>query len=731
MASKPPPFQLKSLRLGKFNILDEKTLKDDIKRLYDVLRYYGYYQGRVLADTDKGGRRLLYKLEQVAPPTPYFRYERVRVKIRVAEGPRATVESLNIKFEDRDRQRVARQQLDKLGLGVASFLKDLPLETKGAFSTPKYKSLKVELLRRLQKRSFAMGKVRGRAFVKVAGSKKGPTALVEIRVRPGPPCIFGKLKISGNKAIPQKLIRTFLEFKPGEKYTLDKILNTRKRLMALEVFEVVNFTPKIQEAEPVGDGRYRIPITLEVKEDKFQTLRFGVGISLDGDRQKLQGNVQYTIHNLFGSLQKLEFQATPGVAWFPDIFNPVNFTPDVLSTLTFTQPIFFGKKRADFDIRMLYNFSTVLGSDEYYHQFRPSVSYLYPFWTGFTSRSSWNFEIAVNVFDPLRLESSSYFLGYLEQSFVLDLRDNPVNTTRGILASVTVQAGALDFLMVKASAELRYYIPLPLDMVLAGRVRYGIMFSSRTDPSDFSFIDDKEELRIAKVQDRTPWTQRFFSGGPNNVRGWNTRFLGPLVCQRRGQIYRYAYNRNGERVRVLVQQNSATPRNIAGIQRQGDGRRCHSEAGSVLRSQMSDMAKRYGHLPSEEGRVGASVLPEKRTLQVVPMGGEHIMEASLELRIPFTFLRRLPSYRKVKSSFLYNLSIALFVDAGVVQMEPRIFDEQGQLALDLMPSISVGAGIRYKTVIGTFSLDFAWRLNPDIALYPLQSQWKIHFSISQ
>ena len=119
---------------------------------------------------------------------------------------------------------------------------------------------------------------------------------------------------------------------------------------------------------------------------------------------------------------------------------------------------------------------------------------------------------------------------------------------------------------------------------------------------------------------------------------------------------------------------------------------------------------------------------------MVRLGGEHLIEGSIELKLPFQFLKRTNLYRHTRPfwlGFLSDFSLALFVDAGIVQMVPRIFNDEGNIARDLVPNVSVGAGLRYKTGIGYISLDFAYRINAAIDRYPLQSPFKVHFSISQ
>ena len=147
-------------------------------------------------------------------------------------------------------------------------------------------------------------------------------------------------------------------------------------------------------------------------------------------------------------------------------------------------------------------------------------------------------------------------------------------------------------------------------------------------------------------------------------------------------------------------------------------------------------------LPSQVGAIAleSSLIQlrsiHERILQIVRLGGEQLLEASIELLLPFYFLRRTALYKKTKPfwlGLLSNVNLGIFVDAGLVQMVPRIWDETGKVSSDLIPSVSIGAGLRYKTRIGFIRVDFAYRVTEEFHRfrYPLQSRFKIHFAISQ
>jgi translocation and assembly module TamA len=104
-------------------------------------------------------------------------------------------------------------------------------------------------------------------------------------------------------------------------------------------------------------------------------------------------------------------------------------------------------------------------------------------------------------------------LSYFEQRIALDLRDDPINTRRGLYLSFAVQEGFTvlgnGFPYLRLLPEVRAFLPVFKRTVLAGRLRLGLLRSLNSgDP---------------------PVVARFYSGGPSLMRGYYTRRLSPVV----------------------------------------------------------------------------------------------------------------------------------------------------------------------------------------------------------
>ena len=99
---------------------------------------------------------------------------------------------------------------------------------------------------------------------------------------------------------------------------------------------------------------------------------------------------------------------------------------------------------------------------------------------------------------------------------------NPLDPSRGSLKSVelTVSSrvlGSASFQQfTRLVGDASWYRPLSRDVVLSWRVRGGIIFSPTVDVATQrgNFI---------------PPEQRFYAGGPNDVRGFERNELGPVV----------------------------------------------------------------------------------------------------------------------------------------------------------------------------------------------------------
>ncbi len=732
--SAPTPLFVKLTRLkpfGNFEVVkSNRVLRSDIKRIKQLYRYYGFYNVR-----------LAHRFKEIvlADSNAYRSYKRVRLELKISEGKQVKVRKISIELLPKSHPAKAFV-LAALKKKRHSFT----LREGSGFSTPKYRILKGQLLKFVQDLNFATAKVWGHAFV----DKEEETARIELKVRLGPRCSFGKIRIFGTERVDPRLLRHFFTFKTGEPYRIQALVDTQRILSALGLFVTVDFKPQLKDIEDNGNpacsvkkrkkgkkksqmklGLCPVDIHLELSEDYFRLVKAGLGAVVDGQRNQIEANLGLTFLNFLGGLRKLELNARPGIAVLPNVIQPFDVGPDITASAKFTQPI-FSKYGAELGARVLYRYAAQVGLSNY-QTISPSTWFSISLLRHLRLRLSWNFEIAIDVQNPATLERENYFLDYFEPQLVLDLRDDPLKTHKGFFFSLTLQGAGIfgKFAYFKMAPEMRIFLPLPfLNAVLAWRVQYGVMFSKRKmseeERARFEMEDallSADDKRMRQIARRSPLTQRFFAGGANSVRGWTDRYLGPLACQVRSThwVERGSSSSLGDKKKQgairLTRSRETKGRVVSGAGQAYAGPRCAAEAGEIARSRFQDLANQRSNLP-HRGYHSSSVFPRDRILQVVPMGGEQLFVSSLELRIPLAMVSS-------------NLGVVLFTDAGLVQSEAHLLDDKGQF--DLRPSLSMGGGIRYFTIIGAIRFDVAFRVAPQHDRYPLQPDWLFHFSIGE
>src|SRR5690606_15087838 len=103
-------------------------------------------------------------------------------------------------------------------------------------------------------------------------------------------------------------------------------------------------------------------------------------------------------------------------------------------------------------------------------------------------------QLAIGLVDPYRV-------GMIEESVALDLRDHPIDPSRGFYAQVVAAQGARALggtsSFTRATGEVRGYLPLGRRLVLAARALYGRALSGDL-----------------------PITERFYDGGAAGHRGF-------------------------------------------------------------------------------------------------------------------------------------------------------------------------------------------------------------------
>ncbi len=292
---------------------------------------------------------------------------------------------------------------------------------------------------------------------------------------------FDKIKIIGNTKTRGKVIRRELRVKEGQLFSGSGLRKSRQRVYATGFFEEVNLSTEPSERED------KLDVKVEVKEGHTGTLSAGFGYS---SVDRFVGMIQTSLGNFFGLGQRVSLTAE------------------------------LGKRRQN------YNFS-------FYEPYFLDSSWSFGFdlfkseriYADFTRASAggnlrWGYRVAEysRVFLSYRYEDIDItdipkkqkgITSSLTGSIVRDSRDHPFDPSKGSVNSFSVEyAGGFlqgDFDFTKFSSSSRWYFPVVWGTVLMlnGKLGYGLA---------------KREL---------PFSERYFLGGINSVRGYQYWSLGP------------------------------------------------------------------------------------------------------------------------------------------------------------------------------------------------------------
>ena len=324
-------------------------------------------------------------------------------------------------------------------------------------------------------------------------NEKDRTVAIDFQISKGLLTYINKIHITGNTKTKDKVIRRQMQIWEGELYREDRVKASKERVYATGFFDSADISTSKGKAE--GDIE-KMDLDVKVKEGHGGMAMIGGG---------------YSSYQQFFLTAQLQFQNLAGLGSQLSVMAQVGGITQQYS-LSYYDPYFMDTN---------WSFSTSLYN----------MSNVYPGYT--TNDNGGTLQLGYWLIDRLRVYvnygyDDSYFssissaYSYLLQNgatsavtlgLVQDTRDNPIYTTKGSLLNGSAEyAGGPfggNFNFVKFDASVSRYFPLPLDTVfmINGRIGYGFV------PGD-GFL---------------PFTNRYFLGGINSVRGYNYRTIGPEI----------------------------------------------------------------------------------------------------------------------------------------------------------------------------------------------------------
>ncbi len=305
------------------------------------------------------------------------------------------------------------------------------------------------------------------------------------------------------------------------------------------MFAAVTISPDLSRA---GSGT--VPVRVRVTPAKLQTIRLGVGLTIDSLKSDAHFLVGWEGRNFFGGMRRFSVDAQPSAIFVPLRINnfvaPQRVLPALKVRSELRQPGFLDGKTTGFVRPRIAATPILLKADT--NEDDPIVGYAEghlavgarrPFFRRLSVELSQNvqYNLPFPYVGDLDPALSDVLLLYPELITTLDFRDDKIRPHRGWLLGNTFQAAfGVDGRDVKTQPEVRGYIPLGDRVTLAGRTSVGFLFPQNYGDDiaqnlQRPFDTDDRAARIHDLQ--VLYFRGFFAGGGSSNRGYPHAGVGP------------------------------------------------------------------------------------------------------------------------------------------------------------------------------------------------------------
>jgi translocation and assembly module TamA len=386
-------------------------------------------------------------------------------------------------------------------LDVAKVRAKLPLADGQPFEYAPYDRARDALLAVVEDAGYAHASLDAR----VVADRASHRAIVELAYDPGPKCKFGKIDIRG---VPPELAQAVLDrikIEPGQQFSNAALVASQHAIFEMRRFSTVQVVPDKTGSETVD-------VTITLARSARHELKLGGGIGIDPITYEARARAGYTYTDVF-PLTTLDLDTRPAYAMLRD---GSGYEPRVRALAKLTRiDLFYPFVTGELEPG--YNYLVY----EAYTSYGPHVRLGVSSPLGFPSlqlRVGWmlqslDFRNLSPLVDPAEAAAlgldRTELVGEMQQVLALDLRDSPLEPRIGAYAEVRVNearpyfGSGLDF--TEVSPELRGYLPIGNDVVLAARVHAGAFYGD------------------------VPVSERYFSGGATTQRGFAERRLAPTL----------------------------------------------------------------------------------------------------------------------------------------------------------------------------------------------------------
>ncbi|MGE0351629.1 MAG: outer membrane protein assembly factor [Gemmatimonadales bacterium] len=497
-----------------FKIFGEKRIFDERAFVGDVLRI-----------------ELLYKLSG---------FLEVRVDTVVKRRP----DAVNITFVITEGEPVRVTSLTVTGLdSVAAadeITRNLPLRVGAPFNRFLMTASGDTLVRRLRNRGYP-GVLVFRNFDQNARER---TARVTLDVSPGQAAEVGTVRVEGTATVDSGYVRSLLATRAGRPFSQEDLYQTQRNLYKTELFQ---FASVGIDSTRFQTGDSIVPLVIRVREGRMHRVRAGAGY---GTTDCFRGGAGWTARNfaggggildITGRVSKLGFASPTGWEFARSSLCPalkddsigsrkLNYNATVslrkqgfLSAQNTGNLSVFADRRSEFQVFLREEVGAGLTiTRETARQIPFSLGYKLTY--GSTEASDANFcaFFSACTQDDIASLRRKRFLATLSAAVSLPRTDSPIDPRRGYVASAEAAVssrfiGSSRFQQfVKVVGDIAWYRELTRDVVLSWRLRGGLIFAP-------------EQKFSTQTANFVPPEERFYAGGPNDVRGFQRNELGPVV----------------------------------------------------------------------------------------------------------------------------------------------------------------------------------------------------------
>ncbi len=430
--------------------------------------------------------------------------------------------------------------LDTLAPDVREGLElDLPLVEGDIFNRSVMQASADTIGQRLRNRGYPTADVLVGYVVRTSELE----ARVTLDAIPGVRALIGGVSVDGENRVDSSTVVSLLTARPGEWYSDNDLFQSQRNLYAANLFRLASVQLDTSRFVP---GDERVPLRVQVTESPPRRARASVGY---GSNDCLRSSAGITFRDFLGGGRILDITgrvSKVGVGrpldWGLEesLCSPIaddTIGSSLLNygiTTALRRPAFlspnntlvmtgFLERRSEFKVYRRREIGASVGITRETPVRRLPVALTYTMLFGRTVASPFSFCAFFNSCDPVDVEflSRTQRLATLSATATIPRANNPVDPTRGYVATTEITlasryiGSSSEQQFTRVLADYAWYRPIVRDVVLSWRVRGGMTFSPvRLEGSDVAYV---------------PPEQRFYGGGPNDVRGYQRNQLGPVI----------------------------------------------------------------------------------------------------------------------------------------------------------------------------------------------------------